>query len=161
VSVPPQPSWWRIGVGHPPDDWVKAFEKLTAEAAVDDWGLAAAIFVARTRRRSGRGPTFRELFRALLPDWDGVPSRLPPELNYAARKRVIKDFRLQAATVWKRAGWISWDPGIARSLRVGRTFRQRSRQHQAHRQSNPTSHAKEAQGASLGDDAQYPRRAET
>lgn len=162
VSIPPQLSWWRIGAGCPPDDWVEAFEALTTDDAVDDWGLAAAIFIARTRRRSGRGPTFRELFRALLPEWDGVPSRLPPELNYAARKRVIKDFRLQAAIVWKRAGWINWDPGIARSLRVGRRFREQSRHHQAtHRQSSPPSNAREAQGEPPGDHAQYPRCAET
>ncbi|WP_241965157.1 hypothetical protein [Microbacterium telephonicum] len=98
----------------------------------DELGLAAAIFIARVRRRSGTGPTFRELFdelfqsRPLHPEW-------PTGLNRQARSRIHRAFIMQVAIQWKRRGWISWDPGVTHSLRTGREFRVRSRAFQASR----------------------------
>lgn len=128
------PIWWRAQQGPPPAPWVDVFENFTSPETADAWGLAAAIFVARTRRRTDRGPTFAELFAELLPDTDGVPAAMPSGLNYAQRARLVKDFRIYAAITWKRRGWISWDVYVARSLRVGRTFREVSRERQRLRQ---------------------------
>lgn len=95
-------------------------------------GLAAAIFIARVRRRTGRGPTFSELFAELFPHHQLHPE-WPPGLTYPVRATIHHAFRLHVAIQWKRGGWISWEPGVERSLRVGPTFRARSRARQAAR----------------------------
>ncbi|GAA4168016.1 hypothetical protein [Gryllotalpicola koreensis] len=102
-------------------------ETLTGEDTADEWGLAAAIFIARTRRKTGRGPTFSELFTYLLPDTSGLPAPFPDGYAYPQRRRLAGEFRLFAAIEWKRRGWVSWEPGVTRSLRVGRVFREHSR----------------------------------
>lgn len=110
------------------------FEAFTGEDTADEWGLAAAIFIARTRRRAGHGPTFSELFAYLIPDAAGLPSRLPNGYSYMERRRLAGEFRLAAGIEWKRRGWISWEPGVTRSLRVGRVFREHSRALRASRE---------------------------
>lgn len=127
-----RPIWWVAAAGDPPHEWVVAFEALTDESLADHYGLAAGIFVARVRRRSGHGPTFTELFRELFEE-----SQLHPEwpegLNNVMRAAILHSYRLHVAIQWKRRGWINWDPGVARSLRVGRVFREHSRARQAAR----------------------------
>lgn len=122
-----RPIWWRVGSEVPPTTWLDMFEAFTGEATADEWGLAAGIFVSRTRRRTGRGPTFSELFQELLPDGHGLPSRLT-DLTFAERSQVVQEFRLHVMIEWRRRGWVNWDHGVERSLRTGRAFRQRSRQ---------------------------------
>ena len=133
VAIDPRPIWWRSVEGPPPTPWVDVFIAFTGEDSADEWGLAAAIFIAQTRRRTGMGPTFSEMFFELLPDTGGVPSSLPSDLDYQVRRKLIGDFRIHSATQWRRLGWISWQQGVERSLRVGPVFREHSRRHQAER----------------------------
>ncbi len=95
-------------------------------------GLTAAIFIARVRRRTGRGPTFSELFSEVFQDEPLHPG-WPDGLTYPVRASIHHAYRLHVAIQWKRRGWISWDPGVERSLRVGPTFREQSRARQAAR----------------------------
>ncbi len=127
-----QPIWWSAAEVKAPDAWIEAFNALTAEDRADELGLAAAIFIARVRRRTGRGPTFSETFSELFPH-DQLHPEWPTGLNYATRSAILHAFRLHVAIQWKRGGWISWDHGVERSLRVGPTFRERSRARQAAR----------------------------
>lgn len=128
----PRPIWWSATDVKTPAEWIAAFDALTDEERADEFGLAAAIFIARVRRRTGRGPTFSELFaevfdeHPLHPEW-------PAGLTYPVRATIHHSFRLHVAIQWKRGGWISWDSGVERSLRVGPTFRERSRARQAAR----------------------------
>lgn len=121
-----RPIWWRVVHRTPPIAWVETFNDFTGENTADAWGLAAAIYVSRTRRRTGRGPTFGELFLELLPDGRGLPSTLTG-LTFLERRQVFHDFRLHIMIEWRRRGWVQWDHGVERSLRTGRTFRETSR----------------------------------
>lgn len=121
------------------------FEEFTTDPTADEWGLAAGVFIAQYRRRHGQGPTFRELFEHLLPDTDGVPSELPANWDPVERRRG-SDFRLYAAVEWRRRGYLAFERGVTRSLRVGPRFRERSRALQQNRsyphptRSTPTDH---------------------
>lgn len=125
-----RPIWWRATDGDPPAAWVERFDVLTSDAAADQYGRAAGIFISRVRRRTGQGPTFSELFHelfevgALHPEW-------PPNLDWLTRRSIRGSYRLHVAIQWKRRGWISWDPRVTRSLRVGRVFREHARAWQA------------------------------
>lgn len=127
-----RPIWWRAADRDVPAEWVESFDALTSDALVDHYGLAAGVFITRTRRRTGQGPTFSEMFRELFeegtlhPEW-------PPGMNNPTRTAIQDSFRRHVAIQWKRRGWISWDPGVPRSLRVGHVFRERSRAWQAAR----------------------------
>ncbi|MGW9156110.1 hypothetical protein [Microbacterium sp. NPDC055665] len=119
--------WWS-GVNHPPPaQWKYAFEDFTGEETADEWGLAAAIFIAQYRRRHSHGPTFRELFEHLLPDTGGFPSLLPAEWDALDRRRGGNGFRRHVAIEWRRRGYIRYEPQVTRSLRVGQRFREQSR----------------------------------
>ena len=124
------PIWWQEIDSPPPADWVFMFEDFTGDDTAEQWALAAAIFIAQTRRRTAAGPTFAELFTYLLPDTDGLPGPLPRDLDFMQRRRAVAGFRGHAAIEWRRRGMISFDNGVMRSLRVGREFRERSRRHQ-------------------------------
>lgn len=124
-----RPIWWRAIEAPPPRPWVDAFEEFTGEDTADQWGLGAAIIIAQTRRRTGSGPTFAELFKEILIDSNGVPSELPDHIAFLHRRKLISDFRMYVAIDWKRRGWVSWNPQVPRSLRVGRAFRQLSHAH--------------------------------
>ena len=126
------PTWWIATDVEAPREWQDAFEALTEEKRADHLGLAAGIFVATVRRRTGGGPTFKELFAALFNDKTLHPE-WPAGLNYVTRTAILHAFRLHVAIQWKRGGWISWDKDVERSLRVGPTFRERARAHQAAR----------------------------
>lgn len=127
VGPDPNPIWWR-GVGSPaPASWAYVFEDFTGDDTAESWALAAAVFVAQTRRRTGRGPTFAELFAHLLSDTCGLPAPFPPGLEFMERRRAISGFRGHVAIEWRRRNMIAWDSGVMRSLRVGRAFRERSR----------------------------------
>ena len=124
------PIWWR-GIGPPPSAaWTYMFECFTGEDTAEEWALAAAIFIAQTRRRSGLGPTFAELFTHLLPESNGLPAPFPAGLEFMERRRAVAGFRGHVAIEWRRRGLISFDKGVTRSLRVGRVFRERSRHRQ-------------------------------
>ena len=130
VEPDPNPIWWRGIATPPPAAWAYVFENFTGEDTAEEWALSAAIFVAQTRRRTGHGPTFSELFAHLLPDTSGLPAPFPDGLEFIERRRAISRFRGHAATEWRRRGMISWDTHVTRSLRVGRAFRERSRRRQ-------------------------------
>lgn len=129
VVLDTRPIWWRAVEAPPPDIWADTFHDFTGTDTADQWGLGAAVFIAQTRRRTGSGPTFSELFRELLIDSNGVPSELPQSIELVQRRRLISDFRIYVAIDWKRRGWLSWNPNVPRSLRVGRAFREQSRLH--------------------------------
>jgi hypothetical protein len=135
VVLDTRPIWWRAIEAPPPDTWVYAFEDFTGQDTADQWGLGAAIFIAQMRRRTGSGPTFSELFRELLIDTNGVPSELPEDIELLQRRNLISNFRIYVAIDWKRRGWVSWNPNVPRSLRVGRAFRELSRTHKQSRTS--------------------------
>jgi hypothetical protein len=130
VAVDPYPIWWRGISAPPPAQWVYLFEEFTGDDTADEWALSAAIFIAQTRRRTGAGPTFSELFAHLLPDSNGLPGPFPPGLDFFARRRAVTGFRGHVTIEWRRRALISWDKDVTRSLRVGRQFRERSRQRQ-------------------------------
>lgn len=128
------PIWWQEIDSPPPAAWVFMFEDFTGDDTAEQWALAAAIFIAQTRRRTAAGPTFAELFTYLLPDTDGLPGPLPQNLDFMQRRRAVAGFRGHAAIEWRRRGMISFDNGVMRSLRVGREFRERSRRRQQARE---------------------------
>jgi len=124
------PIWWRGIDAPPPAAWTYMFECFTDDDAGDEWALAAAIFIAQTRRRTALGPTFAELFTYLSPELDGLPGPFPADLEFIERRRAIANFRGHVTIDWRRRGLISFDRGVMRSLRVGRAFRERSRRRQ-------------------------------
>ena len=126
------PIWWQDIETPPPAEWVYMFEEFTGDDTAEQWALAAAIFVAQTRRRTGLGPTFAELFAHLLPDTGGLPGPFP-EMEFVERRRAVTGFRGHAAIEWRRRGMISFDKAVMRSLRVGRAFREHSRMRQQNR----------------------------
>lgn len=130
------PIWWQGVSAPPPASWAYVFEDFTGDDTAEAWGLAAGIFVAQIRRRTGYGPTFAELFTHLLPDTSGLPAAFPVGLDFVDRRRAISGFRGLAATEWRRRGLIGWDKDVTRSLRVGRAFREQSRHRQVHRVSS-------------------------
>jgi len=134
VVTDTRPVWWRAVEAPPPDIWVDTFEDFTGSETADQWGLGAAIFVAQTRRRTGSGPTFSELFKEILIDTNGVPSELPESIEFLQRRKLVSDFRIYVAIEWKRRGWVSWNPNVPRSLRVGRAFRELSHLHKLSRE---------------------------
>jgi uncharacterized protein YqjF (DUF2071 family) len=128
------PIWWQDIDSPPPAEWIFTFEDFTGDDTAEQWALAAAIFIAQTRRRTAAGPTFAELFVHLLPDTEGLPGPLPRNLDFAERRRAVAGFRGHAAIEWRRRGMISYDNGVMRSLRVGREFREQSRRRQQTRE---------------------------
>lgn len=126
----PYPIWWRGVTSPPPAQWAYVFDDLTGEHTAEEWALAAAIFIAQTRRKTGQGPTFAELFTHLLPETSGLPAAFPPGLEFIDRRRALSGFRGHVAIEWRRRAMINWDKDVERSLRVGRSFRQRSRRRQ-------------------------------
>ncbi|MFS2241245.1 hypothetical protein [Microbacterium sp. OR16] len=126
----PRPIWWRSFSVSPPAEWVYVFEDFTGDDTGEPWAIAAGIFIAQTRRRSGRGPTFAELFTSLLPDTSGLPGPFPDGMDFLDRRRAISGFRGHVAIDWRRRNMINWDKDVVRSLRVGRAFRELSRNRQ-------------------------------
>lgn len=121
-----RPAWWPTDEVPVPADWVSCFTALAEEPSRSEWGLRAAVHIASTRKRTGHGPSFAELFEHLLPENGGLPSPVPAEVPARLRREVTRGFRYHVALEWRRAGWISWSR-TARSLRVGRAFREASR----------------------------------
>lgn len=121
------PIWWRGIDSPPPAEWAYMFETFTGDDSGEEWALAAAVFIAQTRRRTGLGPTFAELFAHLMPEGNGLPSPFPHELEFVERRRAVAGFRGHVTIDWRRRELINFDKGVTRSLRVGRVFRERSR----------------------------------
>lgn len=119
--------WWHGATYPPPAPWRYTFELFTSGDTADEWGLAAAVYIAQYRRRHSRGPTLLELFTHLLPDTEGIPSPLPDAWNTSERRLAVSDFRDHAALEWRRRGYIRFDKQVSHSLRVGPEFRARSR----------------------------------
>lgn len=130
VERDPRPIWWRGFSAPPPAEWVYVFEDFTGDDTGEPWAIAAGIFIAQARRRSGRGPTFAELFTYLLPDTAGLPGPFPDGMEFLDRRRAISGFRGHVAIDWRRRNMINWDKDVTRSLRVGRAFRELSRTRQ-------------------------------
>lgn len=124
------PIWWRGADAPPPTEWAYMFDAFTGDETAEEWALSAAIYIAQVRRRTGAGPTYSELFAFLLPDTRGLPGPFPVGLEPDERRRAISGFRGHVAIEWRRRGMINFDKGVKRSLRVGREFRERSRQRQ-------------------------------
>lgn len=101
------------------------FEEFTGEDSAEEWGLAAAVVIARERRRIAAGPTFSELFSELMPDTDGMPGPVRDGTTSSARISATHKFRYHVAIEWRRRGLIGWSNGVERSLRVGPVFKAR------------------------------------
>jgi hypothetical protein len=127
--------WWVVADFTPPTDWAMALEEMIAPQSVDRWGLQAAIHVARTRKRHGRGPSFLELFDHLNRT-NGIQLAPLENLSSAQRRLVRRGFERCAASAWRAAGWIAWSRE-SHSLRVGPAFRAASRAHQASTKRRP------------------------
>lgn len=143
------PAWWGVS-STPPAQWAYVFDELTGEDTAEEWALAAAIFIAQTRRRTGQGPTFTELFTHLLPDTAGLPAGFPAGLGYPERRRALSSFRGLVAIEWRRRAMINWDKDVTRSLRVGRSFRARSRHRQKLRREQTAARLFAGNGELLG-----------
>ena len=110
-----------------PDEWLPLFQRLTGDSTADDWGLRAAIVIARYRKKHGSGPTFGELFTAL--GLRSMPDLSDEEASDAkTRIRAVYLFRQHTAVHWRRLRWIQWDRRC-RSLSVNQRFRDASRAH--------------------------------
>ncbi len=120
--------WWILEDFAPPEDWVSTLASMTGKDSIDSWGLRAAIYVARTRKRYGRGPSFSELFDHLM-SADGIGLSQPENLTSSQRRVVRRGFERYAASAWRSNGWVAWSRE-AHSLRVGPAFRAASRAHQ-------------------------------
>ncbi len=96
------PIWWRHIDAPPPAAWSYMFECFTDDDAGDEWALAAAIFIAQTRRRTALGPTFAELFTYLLPEFNGLPGPFPVGLDFMERRRAVASFRGHVTIDWCR-----------------------------------------------------------
>lgn len=124
------PIWWQGIQAAPPAEWTYMFDAFTGEESAEQWALGAAIFVAQTRPDKRIGPTFSELFLHLLPDTHGLPGPFPEVLDSTERRFAVDGFRGHVTIEWRRRGLLSFEKGAMRSLRVGRQFRQRSRERQ-------------------------------
>jgi hypothetical protein len=112
-SVPAQPHGIASGL-------LPLFLVLTGEGASDGWGKQAGQYIRHTRRTTKAGPTFSELFDALLSEQEVWSASFP----WAARYH----FRRSVAIHWRRTRWIRFTTN-ARSLSEGpASFR--SRRHQ-------------------------------
>lgn len=89
-------------------------------------GKRAAIEIARTRKRTGCGPTFTELFDPILLDAAGRSSDLAAQWDSFERTHLYA-LRHHLAVHLRRGGWIQWTK-LPRSLRTGVTFSIASRE---------------------------------
>lgn len=121
------PSWWGRVSSPPPASWSYMYEEFTGEDTGDEWALAAAIFVARSRKRTSEGPTFSELFDHLMPDTNGLPGPLPAGMTLEERRSAPSRFRFFTALAWRQRRMITWSRDVERSLRVDRRFTALSR----------------------------------
>ena len=115
--------------GHNPSQHRKRAEKwirVPLYTELRAYAIASRGGVPR-RRRTGSGPTFSGLFKAILIDTNGMPASFPDDLDYTEHRKLIGDFRIHVGIEWKRRGWVSWSPEVPLSLRVGRSFRELSR----------------------------------
>lgn len=139
MAYAPTP-YWRLDVD-PPEAWDAAFAELTSEPGADHWGLRAAIYIARIRRRAGRGPTFAELFEHLAQSNPAfLPQPLDDSIPGSQRRAAGYAFRRYVCIEWRRREWINWGPQ-PHSLRVGQRFRHASRAHIARRRAAPSTQA--------------------
>jgi len=99
------------------------FEELTGDGSSREWGLQAAIAIARFRKQHRQGPTFTELFEEIVifPGAEETTHTPPRHVRELTRR-----FRHHVAVHWRRLGWIDWNHNT-RSLRTGRKFRVASR----------------------------------
>ncbi|MFJ3426335.1 hypothetical protein [Leifsonia aquatica] len=102
------------------------FEEFTSQDSAEEWGLAAAVTIARVRRRTSEGPTFSELFSEVMPDTHGIPGPMRDGTTSNVRYAATHKFRYHIAVEWRRRGLIGWSNGVERSLRVGPAFIARS-----------------------------------
>lgn len=101
-------------------EWLPLLETYTSDETTDEWGLRAGVIVARYRKRSGRGPTFRELFEEL--EREGRALSGIPWPDGVSTRRAVYVFQWHCAVHWRRRGWICWSREV-RSLRPGPRFR--------------------------------------
>jgi len=108
-----------LSVGELPE----GMQELLRELSLDD-GLAlkAGVTIARVRKRTHTGPTFAELFDAVLPR-DRVA-----HVGWSENPRATSAFRHHLAVHWRRQGWIQWGRA-ERSLATGIVFRKASKEH--------------------------------
>lgn len=123
------PSWWPAAIEMPPQ-WRERFEALTGDCRTDRDGREVAYFVAKVRNQTGQGPTFAEVFQERFGD-DGLHPAWPTNMSNTARAKVLALFRRDVAIQWRRAGWVTWEPGVPRSLKAGPAFWHRVKSRQA------------------------------
>jgi len=125
-----------IDRGALPSDLGALIGNITSEDLASEWGLKAALYVTRFRKRSGHGPTFAELFDGL-----GLSGASGDATTGIAWDRfdthVLFSFRLHVAVQWKRDGWIYWT-GTSRSLRAGPMYSEAARRYQQRRRGQQT-----------------------
>lgn len=125
-----------IDRGALPSDLMALLGDLTSEDLASEWGLKAALYVTRFRKREGHGPTFSELFDGLgLSGASGHASTGIAWDGFDAQ--VLFSFRLHVAVQWKRDGWIYWT-GTSRSLRAGQMYSEAARLYQQRRRGQQT-----------------------
>ncbi|WP_157109183.1 hypothetical protein [Cryobacterium arcticum] len=87
--------------GHSPiinNGLLPLFMVLTGDETSDGWGKQAGQYVRHIRRSTKAGPTFSELFDALLSDQEIWAGRIPASVRH--------QFRLSVAVHWRRNQWI-------------------------------------------------------
>ncbi len=67
------PIWWQEIDSPPPAEWVFMFEDLTGDDTAEQWALAAAIFIAQTRRRTTAGRPLQSSSRTFCQTLTGSP----------------------------------------------------------------------------------------
>lgn len=137
--------WWRKAEPPAPENWVSIHAEMTDPAK--HWGLGAAIFISKTRRATGHGPTFRELFIHLLPESDGQPGPLPDGLTFMDRSYLRFGFRNDVAWAWRQQGWITWTKDVERSLRTGPAFRRAAAARQAQQEARARANLRDKPGS--------------
>jgi hypothetical protein len=101
-----------------PEPWKSAYDHEVAR--INDLGQAAARFVRQYRGAHDYGPTFEELFVAILPE--SADSLTPAQLSRSERQRIVRAFRSELAHEMRLAHWI-WYSTKRRSLDVFRCRR--------------------------------------
>jgi hypothetical protein len=109
-----------------PDGWQECFNRLTSGSDAGQWGRRAALEIYDVRVATGEGPTFSELFTALMPESGGLPGPFPVDADYPVRRYAVRHFRFGVAAAWANLGWVRWRRDVHRSLDVGPRFRERN-----------------------------------
>lgn len=121
--------WW-FGADPIPLAWSTLYEELTEGESSKQWGLAAGLFILHHRRDHSEGPSFRALFKHLLPETQGVPSLAAEEWTRNEQQLAGHWFRHFVSVAWRRSGYIDYEPNVPSSLRPGRRLLALAQRHE-------------------------------